>query len=61
MCTWDAVLLRVWLETDGVRGRVVRSDGGPVAVFSSAREAGEIVERWVLEITGEGGAADADA
>jgi hypothetical protein len=47
MPAWDALVVRFWREGDGVRGRVLRVDGGQVAAFSSAREAGDLVERLV--------------
>lgn len=50
MSTWESLVLRVWREADGVRGRVVRIGGPQAAAFSSAQEAGRIVERLVAEI-----------
>lgn len=47
MAIWEAWVVRVWHEPQGIRGRVVDVANGRSMSFSSAAEAGDIVLRMI--------------
>lgn len=60
--SWLVVVARAWVEADGLRVRLLRTDAGPrvqTAVVASAAEASERLRQWLAEFEDEGRGEDA--